>query len=257
MNGILDRCGVETDKSIAAGAHTLVAGMRILIVEDNSESVILLRVYLESLSPSLDFAVNGLEALEKRRQSDYDLILMDMQMPVMDGYTAIREIRAWEKMNGARRTPVVALTAHAINGAHGNSLEAGCDGHLTKPLARNALLLAITEFGRRPTDVPLCAPIGVADGTDEGISESIKGRRSIFLANRSRDLEKLQSASACLDFATIRTIAHNCKGIGTGYGFPAISRIGAEMSTAAKALDVDKLRECFGDFAACLRAATS
>jgi two-component system sensor histidine kinase/response regulator len=135
MNQIVASREIEITNSIATSQRSPLAGTRILIVEDDQENVMLLRVYLASLLPSLDFAVNGIEAeaLEKRRQSDHDLILMDMQMPLMDGYTATREIRKWETTTGARRVPVVAVTAHALNGAHGNSIDAGCDGHLTNP----------------------------------------------------------------------------------------------------------------------------
>jgi CheY-like chemotaxis protein len=264
MNEMLDSREIEISNSIATSERSPLAGTRILIVEDDQENVMLLRAYLASRLPSLDFAANGLEALEKRRQSEHDLILMDMQMPLMDGYTATREIRKWEKTTGARRAPIVAVTAHSLNGAHGNSIEAGCDGHLTKPVARGVLFAAIAEFAKPvnheqscPTAVALSARARMADATREAIPESIKSRRPAFLANRARDLEGLQSALTVLDFPAIRIIAHNCKGIGTGYGFPEFSRIGAEMSIAAKALDVDQLRECFGEFAGCLSAATS
>jgi signal transduction histidine kinase/DNA-binding NarL/FixJ family response regulator len=235
-------------------ARTLVAGTRVLIVEDNAENVILLNAYLDNLSLSLDFAVNGLEALEKRQQQDYDLVLMDMQMPVMDGYTATREIRAWEQANGKRRVPVVALTAHALSGAYDESIKAGCDGHLTKPIERHDLLDAIAEFAE---PVSREQPLGAGSGARtpispvpavEGISEAIKARRPEFLTNRWRDLEKMQSALAARDFAAIRTIAHNCKGTGTGYGFPEISTLGAQLSSAAKAFDTVQLQECLERF---------
>jgi hypothetical protein len=131
-------------------------------------------------------------------------------------------------------------------------------------VARSVLFAAIAEFAKPvnheqscQTAVLLSARASVADATREASPESIKSRRPTFLANRARDLEELLSALTVLDFPAVRVIAHNCKGIGTGYGFPEISRIGAEMSTAAKAPDVDKLRECFGEFARCLSAAIS
>ncbi len=236
-------------------ARTLVAGTRILIVEDNAENAILLSAYLDSLALSLDFAVNGQEAFEKRRQRDYDLILMDMQMPVMDGYTATRQIRAWEEANGMRRAPVVALTAHALSGAQADSINAGCDGHLTKPVERPDLLDAIAEFAqptqreqRAPAEVPLNPPTAPVQRRVEGLSDAIKARRPAFLTNRLRDLEKMQSALAARDFATIRTIAHNCKGTGTGYGFPEISSLGGLLGGAAKALDTAQLQQFLGDF---------
>jgi CheY-like chemotaxis protein len=212
---------------------------RILIVEDSFETVMLLRAQLADLALSLDFAVNGQEALEKRLQTDYDLILMDMQMPVMDGYTATREIRAWEKAHGKVRVPIVAQTAHA----YAASMNAGCDGHLTKPIERQDLLKAITEFASVHTLEPFVEPVRAA----EAISPGILARRPAFLANRRRDLNNLEAALAARDFNVIRTIAHNCKGTGTGYGFPEISRIGAEIGSGARTSDTAKIRESLAD----------
>ena len=124
----------------------LKQGQRILLVEDNPENVVLMQAYLENLSISLDFASNGVEAVEKRLQNSYDLVLMDIQMPVMDGYTATQQIRLWERENGVPRVPIVALTAHAFSGALAQSLDAGCDGHLTKPVERMDLLENIAHF---------------------------------------------------------------------------------------------------------------
>ncbi len=188
----------------AKAVQALEAGSRILMVEDNPENLILLRAYLENLPLSLDFASNGAEALAKRRESNYDLILMDIQMPVMDGYTATREIRAWEKVKGIPRVPIVALTAHALTGAAGESLEAGCDAHLTKPVERNDLVEAIAKFAKRP------AP------PDPSISNAITALRPAFLVNRTLDLAKMREALACADFVSIQRIGHNCKGIGAG-----------------------------------------
>jgi CheY-like chemotaxis protein len=259
------------DKNAAEIMPTLIPNTRILVVEDDLENVALLRAELENPSFSLDFAVNGVEALEKRRRSSHDLILMDMQMPVMDGYTATREIRAWEKATCKRRAPIVALTAHALHGSLGDSMAAGCDAHLTKPVEREILLDAIAEFATplselakpiegsqpRPVKIPISALLAPVEGRVGGISAAIEARRPAFLDNRWRDLAKLQAGLAAQDFAAMRVIAHNCKGIGTGYGFPEISSIGAQISTAAKAFDTEKLQECLRAFEACLVAASS
>ena len=102
--------------------QAVAAGMRVLLVEDSPENAILMRAYLDNLALSLELAGNGAVALAKRQQRDYDLVLMDIQMAVMDGYTATREIRSWEKAHGWQRVPVVALTAHAANEAGAESL---------------------------------------------------------------------------------------------------------------------------------------
>jgi hypothetical protein len=128
--------------------QVVAAGTRLLLVEDSDEIVILMRAYLDDLHLSLDLAVNGVEALAKRQQGSYDLILMDVEMPVMDGYTATHEIRAWEKESGARRVPIVALTAHALSQTGDRCKEAGCDGYLSKPVERSELVDTIVTFSQ-------------------------------------------------------------------------------------------------------------
>jgi PAS domain S-box-containing protein len=226
-------------------AGAVEAGTRVLLVEDNPENMILLRAYLENLSLSLDFASNGLEALERRKGTLYDLVLMDIQMPVMDGYTATREIRTWEKAEGLPRAPIVALTAHALSGALEESLEAGCDGHLTKPVERNDLVEAIAKFAQRPV-----AP-------REAIPEAIVALQPAFLANRRLDLAKMRSALAAQDFAAIQAIGHNCKGTGVGYGFPDIGRVGAAVEMAAKSRDAGKVEQSIRHLELCVAAASA
>jgi PAS domain S-box-containing protein len=239
-----DVCG---KKCAAASKHVsgVEAGARILLVEDNPENMILLRAYLENLSPSLDFASNGVEALESRKRGSYDLVLMDIQMPVMDGYTATREIRAWEKEHRAPRVPIVALTAHALSGAHAESIAAGCDGHLTKPVEQNDMVEAIAKFAKRAANQSLALP------------EVIAARRPAFLANRRLDLARMQEALAARDFPTVQAIGHNCKGTGIGYGFPDISKLGSAIEEAAKGLDADGLEESFQQFDRCILAGSA
>lgn len=237
----------------AAAANARVSGgvapgTRILLVEDNPENVALMRAYLENCEVSVDLAENGLEGVAKRQQGNYDLVLMDVQMPVMDGYTATREIRAWEQASGASRVPIVAVTAHALNGAASYSFEAGCDAHLTKPLERIDLIDAIAKFASHASKQP--------SPRTESISELIQDRRPTFLTNRRADLEKLSAALASQDFAAIQKIGHNCKGIGKGYGFPEISEIGATLEKAAIAMDARRVFQCIGDFERCLQVAS-
>ncbi len=164
-------------------------------------------------------------------------------MPVMDGYAATREIRAWERARRAPRVPIVALTANALIGASTDSLEAGCDGHVTKPVERNDLIGAIAKFAKRPMQ------------TTNAIPDAIAARRPSFLANRQLDLIKMRDALSAGDFTAIQTIAHNCKGIGTGYGFPDISKVGALIEMAAKASNADQLQESIQEFEYHIQAA--
>jgi CheY-like chemotaxis protein len=218
---------VDGQRAPAAAAATLElpSGTSLLLAEDNAENVVLIEAYLEHLPLKIDVAANGLEALEKRKNGQYSMIFMDIQMPVMDGLTATREIRRWEQQTNTPRVPIVALTAHALNGAYQASLENGCDGHLTKPVERADLLAALGEFGMKPRNRP---PSGL---------ERIAQRRPLYVANRSNELEALREALRSEDFEAIRVIGHNCKGTGKGYGFPELSEIGGELEKAARGKD--------------------
>ncbi|PKN19641.1 MAG: hypothetical protein CVU71_04510 [Deltaproteobacteria bacterium HGW-Deltaproteobacteria-6] len=121
--------------------------LNILLVEDNEDNRLLIQAYLKKLPHTLDMAVNGREAVDKILEGrQYDIIFMDVQMPVMDGYTATRHIRSWEKDHQLQPTVIVALTAHALQEDEQKSIDAGCNGHLTKPIKKQDFLSALQKF---------------------------------------------------------------------------------------------------------------
>jgi PAS domain S-box-containing protein len=120
--------------------------LNILLVEDTEDNRFLILAYLKNTPYRVDTAENGKVALEKFLANTYDLILMDMQMPVMDGYTATREIRSHEQKEGRKSTPIIALTAYALKEELQKSITAGCDAHLTKPIKKQLLLEAIQKY---------------------------------------------------------------------------------------------------------------
>ncbi|MEO5348691.1 MAG: response regulator [Magnetococcus sp. YQC-3] len=127
-----------------------IQGMRILLVEDSPDNVILIKAFLKSTGYHLEVARNGNDAVYRYENGEpIDLILMDMQMPIMDGYTATRKIRNFEKKHGKRRVPILALTAYALNGDLDKSIEAGCDTHLSKPISKKTLLDVISNYSLR------------------------------------------------------------------------------------------------------------
>lgn len=119
----------------------------ILLVEDNPDNRMLIKAYLKKTVHSLDEAENGEIAVEMYQKNKYDLVFMDVQMPIMDGHQATRLIRQWEEENNKPRTKIISLTAHAIKEEVDKCLEAGCDSHLSKPIKKGTLLQAIDELG--------------------------------------------------------------------------------------------------------------
>ncbi len=126
--------------------------LRILLVEDSEDNRFLVQAYLKSTRYLIDTAENGQVAVEKFLSNVYDLILMDVQMPVMDGYMATREIRRIEREEGRKPSPIVALTAHALKEDKEKSLEIGFDDYLTKPIRKPVLLEAIQKITSKEKD---------------------------------------------------------------------------------------------------------
>jgi CheY-like chemotaxis protein len=120
--------------------------LRILLVEDSPDNQVLIRSYLKPTSHSLEVADNGEIAFEKFKTSQYDLILMDMQMPVMNGYDTTKAIRVWEREHDLPRTQIIALTALALKEESAKIFEAGCDAHMTKPIKRVTLLEVLKAY---------------------------------------------------------------------------------------------------------------
>ncbi len=113
---------------------------RVLLVEDSPDNQLLVRSYLKETEYILDLAEHGAIAFEKFKSTHYDVILMDMQMPVMDGYAATKAIRSWEREHDLPSTPIIALTALALKEEGLRILESGCTTHLTKPVKKSTLL---------------------------------------------------------------------------------------------------------------------
>jgi two-component system sensor histidine kinase/response regulator len=132
--------------------------LRILLVDDSEDNRFLILALFRDFPHTWKSAENGKEAFEFFKQAalepkggtssagPFDIILMDVQMPIWDGYAATRAIRAWEKEKGLSRTPLYALSANALKEDEARSLEAGCDGHLTKPVRKATLVALLSKI---------------------------------------------------------------------------------------------------------------
>jgi PAS domain S-box-containing protein len=126
--------------------------LHILLAEDLEDNRDVVTLFLKGTPYKLDMAENGVIAVEKFCAGTYDLVLMDIQMPVMDGYQATEAIREWEREQQRGTTPIVAFTANAFKEDLDMSRAVGCVAHLTKPLRKQALLKTIAEHARRPSE---------------------------------------------------------------------------------------------------------
>ncbi len=118
--------------------------LRILLVDDFEDNWLVVQSHLEDTNFHIDSAESGEIAVEKFLTNKYDLVLMDIQMPGMDGYAATKIIREWEIKQGAAQTPIIALTANALKQDEQDSIDAGCTAHISKPIKRATLMRAIS-----------------------------------------------------------------------------------------------------------------
>jgi len=217
--------------------------LQILLVEDSPDNRTITVAYLKDTPYRVEIAENGAVAYAKFTAGHFDLVLMDRQMPVMDGLTATRAIREWERANHRPPTSIVALTASALKGDQEQCMAAGCTAYLTKPIKQEVLLQAIREH------------CGLA-GQSAKVEERPKGTILVhanpqiadlvpeFLQNRRRDVIAMLDALDRGDFAPVESLGHGMKGAGGSWGFQAITDIGAALEHAAKSADSDASRKC-------------
>ena len=218
-----------------------VKPLRVLIAEDSMDNRLLVQMYLKGSPHQLTFAEDGNEVVDRFKAGSFDLILMDMQMPVMDGLTATRAIRAIELERGTAAIPIIALTANALPQDVELSRKAGCNGHLSKPISKQKLLSAIEEYGPMTDSTAALEKgsvqtIGIEMPT--GLEEIVPG----YLAARRDELPEMMNLLAASDFKRLAAMAHNIKGTGGSYGFPELTRMGATLESSAKQTDSEAVR---------------
>jgi CheY-like chemotaxis protein len=230
---------------VGAHAGAPLPALRILMAEDSPDNCTIALAYLADTPYVIDVAETGVLACAMFKEGRYDLVLMDRQMPAMDGLTATRHIRAWEKANGRAPTPIIALTASALKGDRERCLAAGCTAYLSKPIKQDVLLQAIGHYSRsaapRPAD-------DVALDVTPGVGRRVAELTPAYLRNCRRDLLLMQEALERVDFEALDLLGHNLRGSGGAFGFQGITDIGASVEAAAKQGDVAASRSGVVEF---------
>jgi signal transduction histidine kinase/DNA-binding response OmpR family regulator len=231
-------------RSPAAAAVSKVSGALVLVVEDNLVNQKVVASVLKRHGFRVDLAGNGREALAAMNRQQADLILMDVQMPEIDGLTTARLIREHPKW---RNIPIVALTAHAMQGDRERCLQAGMNDYLSKPVAP----LAIVECVRRHLLAPAGpaaepAPIS-AEGRELGLkprqraappNESIAdGMARLFVQLAPERLDRMREAATRLDVVTLQAHAHKLAASADGVDAGEIAKLARELALKAPADD--------------------
>jgi CheY-like chemotaxis protein len=192
--------------------------VRVLLVDDSPTARTLLTQMLKGVSADVVACENGREAIEKALSQHFDVVLMDMEMPVLDGFATTRTLRAKRYAQ-----PIVAVTGLTAPGDRERCLQAGCDDYLTKPPDRDAIADLIDRL--RPE--PLCSSVAI---DHPGIASAIEQ----FVRDLRLRAQRVQQAYADADLATIEREARAMKAEAPGYGFEPIGSVAAELEDAVR-----------------------
>jgi len=249
------RAGLKTDQSVK------IRGAKILLVEDNEINQQVAQKILQQMGAQMAIASNGLQALEMLEEADYDLVLMDVQMPVMDGYEATKRIRSntrWSEL------PVIAMTAHAMNEDRVKSLEVGMNDQINKPVNPNELFATIAKYLRTGAlqaletsgpaeandrlkymhwpDLPgIVIASGLASvGGDQDMYQKLLIK---FRAGNADTVEKIKAALSGGDRETACLLAHTIKGVAAILGALQLASVAAELESVLTngSADVDEV----------------
>jgi two-component system, sensor histidine kinase and response regulator len=232
--------------------------LHILLAEDSPVNQKVAIQLLERLGHSVVVARDGREALAALTRDSFDLVLMDVQMPELDGLTATRLLRQRERKHGGQ-VPVVAMTANAMQGDRERCLAAGMDGYLAKPIRADALYAAVERFGRGGGAAEEAEEGRMEAGTGSGARndafdmntalasagdnmETLREVAAVFIEQAPLMTEELRAASAAGDAATVHRAAHTLKGSAGIFGAAALVRVAAEVEKRARAGEIAGLQ---------------
>ncbi|WP_140625771.1 response regulator [Methylibium rhizosphaerae] len=213
--------GERRDEALQQHRASL-AGARILLVEDNPINQELAHDLLGRAGVVLITADNGEQALERLAHDDFDAVLMDCQMPVMDGYAATRALRQQPRW---RELPVIAMTANAMVGDREKVLAAGMNDHVAKPIKVDELFTTLARWIRRPAGTRAAR---AALGNDPLYDRLAR----MFVERETRFLERFAAARAAADGAAMTRLAHDLKSVAATLGAQALSHAAAALEQA-------------------------
>jgi signal transduction histidine kinase/AmiR/NasT family two-component response regulator/HPt (histidine-containing phosphotransfer) domain-containing protein len=235
----------------AAAAPEESVPLRVLIVDDSPDNRWLIQVYLKGKKYQLTMEEDGQAAVKRFETQEFDLILMDIQMPVMDGLTATRTIRGIERARESAPVPILAVTANGSLQDMEKSADAGCNAHLVKPLSKLELNNAIDEYVRKKKSADSAQPeFGerIRIEVPPGLAEIVPP----YLTRRRKEVPEMYDLLAKSDFDSLARLGHNLKGTGGGYGFLELTSLGAWLEQSAKQNDAEVLRKRITDLHAYL-----
>jgi two-component system, sensor histidine kinase and response regulator len=216
------------------------AGVRLLLVEDHPLNQEVMKDLLESLGYAFDLVGDGEQALKALERQEYSMVLMDCQLPVLDGYEATRAFRRKELESGGGHVPIVAVTAHALADEREKVLDAGMDDFLTKPVQLEPLARMLRKWlSKRPRAVrwslpPGSTPVEKTRALLDPATPRTSRMCELFLRHAQDDLDFLEEAAAVDDTAALGARAHRLKGSSYAFGAQKLGDRAAELERLVK-----------------------
>jgi two-component system sensor histidine kinase/response regulator len=214
-------------------AKATFRGNKILLVEDNPVNQRVAQRTLQNLAAEVTIANNGAEALERIAAAAFDAVLMDCQMPVMDGFTATRRIRELESSRGIKRLPIIALTANVMSEDRENCIAAGMDAHLGKPIEPAQLIEALSRFLTARAAAPAIDRKALRELTG-GDAEFERELAETFVSSGDQCLAEIMAALQISDFDTVRKRAHSLKGASANIHALDLSQAASSLENAVR-----------------------
>jgi len=232
--------------------------MKILIVDDSRSSRLMVKSCLKELNPEVEEADGGEQAVEKFKTGGFDLVVMDIHMPKVDGYEATKKIRAFEAISKSKPKPIIVLTAMDPAQAAPKAKAIGATDCLSKPVKATALLAAVRTH-IPGLAAPAAAPVieepkeepgrfkkffGMGKKAEaDGIEQTeLSDERPAFVAEKLHDIKVAMVALDAGDLETVRLMAHRLKGEGANFGFKEVSEFGATLALACERMDMKTAR---------------
>ena len=235
----------------------------VLLVEDNEVNIEVARELLSAMGCQVQLARNGLEAIAQFNHGKFSAVLMDCQMPVMDGLAATRRIREIERAHAMPRTPIIAMTANAYAEDRTRCLDSGMDDYLSKPYSETQLHAALKTWISRTPETAIAVAAGDEIGSvetkqtaesacpviDEGVVGPLKKSRpdlyrrliKTYLDYAPAALIELESALGTHDLTTLGRVAHSLKSSSANLGATHLSNLSRDLEMAARDTKVDAL----------------
>jgi len=241
-----------------APPKTALSNVRVLFAEDAPVNQTLIATVLEKSGATVTLAANGIIALATALAEQFDVILMDMQMPEMDGYEATRRLR-----EAGYRRPIIALTANALAEDRNKCLSVGCDDYLAKPIDRSRLIATVARHAG--TASAMRASVAENNNEPQGAQATIISQfaddpdlRDVideFVSGLDEHVLSIRHGLNHGDHVLVRRLAHQLKGAGGSYGYQALTEAAKRLEDAASVEDIEDAALALGELAAVCKAA--